>query len=80
MARALWQILIEILKPARTAMLDCGECFYYLEYLSELRLVKDEVRVMAEAIRRYVVNYPNCLEHHVKRLRELEESLEFRKQ
>jgi hypothetical protein len=77
MVRALWQILIEIAKPVRTALLDCDECFYYLEYMSEMVVVIDEELITLEALRRHVENCPGCREHHLQRIRELEESFKL---
>jgi hypothetical protein len=77
MVRALWQILIEIANPARTGLLDCDECFYYLEYMSEIVTTSEEGLVTAEALRRHAEHCPGCREHHLQRIRELEETLKM---
>jgi hypothetical protein len=70
--RPLWQILISITQRNQPVSLDCDECFQYLEHLAEEALAGAEKDTLQEAIKDHLVNCPDCLEHHMKRLDLLE--------
>jgi|SRR3990172_2767646 len=73
MLRPFWQILLEMLNPGKTVTLNCDECFLYLEYMIDQALPGEEIDTLKEAIRNHIDHCPDCNEHHLLRIQELEE-------
>lgn len=71
--RPLWQILITFKDDTSSTSLSCDECFSYMEHLVEEALAGIEEEVLQTAIKRHLDHCPDCQEHHLQRLTELEE-------
>jgi len=80
MSPKLWQTLLKI-KPDNHQDLTCDECFALLEYLVEISADDvapqnpASVNRLQEIAKTHVAACPNCREHHLKRLQELESHL-----
>lgn len=75
--RPLWQILISVKERRNVDTLTCDECFAFLEHLVEEALSGAGENTIQTAIRQHLANCPDCHEHHLKRLEELEEKIDF---
>jgi hypothetical protein len=73
MSRPFWQILLEMHDPEKAVTLNCDECFLYLEYMIDQALPGEEIGILIEAVRHHVDHCPDCREHHLLRIQELEE-------
>lgn len=71
--RSLWQILITIKNNSASTSLTCDECFVYMEHLVEEALVGVEEDALKAGIRQHMEHCPDCQEHHLQRLSEIEE-------
>lgn len=71
--RSLWQILITIKNNSTSTSLTCDECFVYMEHLVEEALVGVEEEALKAGIRQHMEHCPDCQEHHLQRLSEIEE-------
>ena len=71
--RSLWQILITIKNNSTSTSLTCDECFAYMEHLVEEALVGVEEEDLKAGIRQHMEHCPDCQEHHLQRLSEIEE-------
>jgi len=71
--RSLWQILITIKKDSTSTSLTCDECFVYMEHLVEEALVGVEEEALKAGIRQHMEHCPDCQDHHLQKLNEIEE-------
>jgi predicted anti-sigma-YlaC factor YlaD len=55
--------------------LNCDECFVVLEYLAEEAVYGATEKNLRMAIRRHLDQCPDCREHHLQRLAELESKI-----
>jgi Zn finger protein HypA/HybF involved in hydrogenase expression len=70
--RSLWQILISFRENNNPVSLTCDECFQYMEHLAEEALAGADQTTLQEAIKDHLTNCPDCHEHHLRRLEQLE--------
>ena len=73
--RSLWQILISFRENKKAVSLTCDECFQYMEHLAEEALAGADQATLQEAIKVHLANCPDCHEHHLQRLEQLETRL-----
>lgn len=78
-ARPFWKILIVAAEHDAKATFNCDECFAILEYLAEVAVKGAEERYLLEAVGRHLDCCPDCREHHLQRLKELEAKLDSRR-
>lgn len=71
--RSLWQILITIKNDSTSTSLTCDECFAYMEHLVEEALVGVEEEALKAGIRQHMDHCPDCQDHHLQKLSEMEE-------
>jgi uncharacterized protein with PIN domain len=71
--RSLWQILITIKNDSTSTSLTCDECFAYMEHLVEEALVGVEEDALKAGIRQHMDHCPDCQDHHLQKLSEMEE-------
>jgi uncharacterized protein with PIN domain len=71
--RSLWQILITIKNDSTSTSLTCDECFVYMEHLVEEALVGVEEEALKDGIRQHMEHCPDCQDHHLQKLSEIEE-------
>jgi uncharacterized protein with PIN domain len=71
--RSLWQILITIKNDSTSTSLTCDECFAYMEHLVEEALVGVEEDALKAGIRQHMDHCPDCQNHHLQKLSEMEE-------
>lgn len=71
--RSLWQILITIKNNSTSTSLTCDECFVYMEHLVEEALVGVEEEALKAGIRQHMDHCPDCQDHHLQKLSEMEE-------
>jgi hypothetical protein len=76
--RPLWQILISFKERSQPVSLSCDECFQYMEHLAEEALAGADKATLQEAIKDHLTNCPDCREHHLQRLEQLETRLSSR--
>ncbi len=72
--RPLWQILTRAAHSPNTT-LTCEECFVALEYLAELASARGDPDELWKAAQRHLARCPDCREHHLQRIKELESQL-----
>jgi len=72
--RPLWQILTPAAHSPNTT-LTCDECFVALEYLADRINAGADLQVVWQAAQRHLARCPDCREHHLQRIRELESQL-----
>ncbi len=72
----LWQILVRSLQNAPDRDLTCDECFAVLEYLADSAVAGADPDRLRRSARRHLAHCPDCREHHLRRLRELEAQVE----
>ena len=70
--RPLWQILISFTERSQPVSLNCDECFHYMEHLAEEAIAGADQDTLQEAIKDHLTNCPDCQEHHLQRLEQLE--------
>lgn len=75
MTDSLWRILLKL--DETDAELTCDECFVILEYLADQAANGVEKNHLLDQVREHVVKCPQCYEHHLQRLRELEAELDY---
>ena len=71
-ARPFWQILIIAAQHGAYVPLNCDECFQILEFLADEAVRGVEERYLVRAVRNHLDRCPECREHHLQRLREIE--------
>jgi len=76
--RSLWQILISFRENKKAVSLNCDECFQYMEHLAEEALAGADQATLQEAIKGDLTNCPECQEHHLRRLEQLEYKISSR--
>jgi hypothetical protein len=59
-------------QPNRNTQVECDECFFVLEYLAQSAIDGMEETQLREAVLGHINQCPDCREHHLKRLSELE--------
>lgn len=71
--RSLFEILIRSSMPGNDITLTCDECFVVMEYFADL--VFDDVSLddIRTTLIKHIKHCPDCREHHLQRLREIEE-------
>jgi hypothetical protein len=77
--RPFWQILISFRENNKTATLSCDECFQYIEHLAEEALAGIDQATLKDEIRNHLTNCPDCQEHHLKKLAQLEDNVGLQK-
>lgn len=78
-SRPLWKLLIVFSEPDPGEELSCDECFNVLEHLAGEAVRGLELKYLEEAIIRHFELCPDCREHHISMLAELEDILISRK-
>jgi hypothetical protein len=71
--RSLLEIFIRSSAPGHTITLNCDECFIVMEYFVELALEGCTFDEIKNAPVNHMNHCPDCQEHHLQRLREIEE-------
>jgi len=71
--RSLWEILVIAKQPGRDVILNCDECFVLLNYLADLTIETDSVEDIRAAIYKHLKHCPDCRQHHLQKLREIED-------
>jgi hypothetical protein len=71
--RSLWEILTIARQPGQEVILDCDECFTLLDYLADMTIDYESVEVIRATVKNHLKHCPDCREHHLKKLREIEE-------
>lgn len=71
--RPFWRILVLAAENGAQVPLNCDECFLILEYLAEAAAYGADERYLRQVVRRHIECCPDCREHHLQRLNELEE-------
>ena len=74
MSRPFWQTLVAA-DSGENLALTCDECFAILEYLAE----GAHLQTLQKTAQHHLSHCPDCREHHLKRLIELEAQLAARK-
>ena len=72
--RPLWQILVRAAESPNN-VLACDECFAALEYLADWLDAGGDPKTLWHAAQRHLARCPDCREHHLQRIRELEARL-----
>lgn len=73
--RSLWEMLVAPGDSDRATAPTCDECFAILEYLADTAAAGGDSEALRQAARRHLTQCPNCREHHLRRLQELESEL-----
>ena len=55
--------------------MNCDECFQYMEHLVEEAIAGADQDTLQEAIKDHLNNCPDCQEHHLQRLEQMETKL-----
>lgn len=71
--RSLFEILIQSSMPGKETTLTCDECFVVLEYFVDLALEGFTLEEIKKPLLKHIDHCPECQEHHLGRLREIEE-------
>ena len=71
--RSLFEIFIRSSKPGKEYTLTCDECFAVMEYFVELVLEGFTLDEIKKPLLKHIAHCPDCQEHHLGRLREIEE-------
>ena len=74
-ARPFWKILMITAEHDAYVTLNCDECFLILEFLAEEAIHGMEERRLVQAVHMHLDRCPECREHHLQRLREIEARL-----
>ena len=77
--RPIWQILTAAAEPSSEVTLNCDECFAFMEHLADEAIKGVDPNIIHRAIRRHIAHCPDCTEHHLHRLGELEAKIVLRK-
>ena len=72
--RPIWQILTRT-THSPNSVLTCEECFAALEYLADLSGAESDLKDLWRVAQRHLARCPDCREHHLQRIRELESRL-----
>jgi len=72
--RPLWQILIAVQDSRATVNLNCDECFVVMEYMVEQAVMGADKLFLHEIVERHLENCPDCREHHMQRIRDLDKN------
>ena len=75
--RPFWQTLVAADSDESIA-LTCDECFIILEYLAEEAAEGADLQPLQKTAQHHLSHCPDCREHHLKRLIELEAQLAAR--
>ena len=70
--RSYWQILVVAVENGAIVPLNCNECFLLLEHIAELAMLGTDERFLLQAVSDHLDRCPDCREHHLERLHELE--------
>lgn len=73
-SRPFWQTLVAA-DSGENLALTCDECFAILEYLAEEAAEGADLQTLQKAAQHHLTQCPDCREHHLKRLIELEAQL-----
>lgn len=71
--RSLFEIFIRSSKSGKEITLTCDECFLVMEYFVELVLEGVTLDEIKKPLLKHIAHCPDCEEHHLGRLREMEE-------
>lgn len=71
--RSLFEILIQSSKPGEETTLTCDECFVVMEYFVELALEGFTLEEIKKPLLKHIDHCPDCREHHLQKIRDLEE-------
>lgn len=74
MSSPLWRILLKLRQTGWDTPLTCDECFAILEFLAEEAARGTSWKVIHQMAREHLALCPDCREHHLGRLRELEKA------
>lgn len=70
--RPLWQILISFKQKSQNDALTCDECFQYMEHLVEKAIAGADQDSLEEAVKIHLMNCPDCRDHHLEKIEQLE--------
>jgi hypothetical protein len=70
--RPFWQILISFRENHKSGTLTCDECFRFMEHLAEEALAGAEQDKLKGAVRKHLKHCPDCQEHHLIKLAQME--------
>lgn len=73
--RSLFQIFIRSSSSGVEVSLNCDECFVVMEYFVDLALEGIPQERIKQALLQHINHCPDCKEHHIKRLKELEDQM-----
>ncbi|MBE0411891.1 MAG: hypothetical protein IBX69_19350 [Anaerolineales bacterium] len=71
--RSLYEILVYASLSGNEVTLTCDECFLIMEYLVDLAREGWPLDDIKKALFKHTNHCPDCYEHHLKRLKELEQ-------
>jgi hypothetical protein len=71
--RTLFEILIRSSLPGNDITLTCDECFVVMEYFADLALEDFSLDDIKITLIKHINHCPDCREHHLHRLKEMEE-------
>lgn len=72
MIRPLWKIFLNIVDGEKDSEKTCDECFLIMEYFADQAVYGVDNEKLLESARKHLAKCPECREHHLKRLREME--------
>lgn len=70
--RSLLEIFIHSSSSGKDITLNCDECFIVMEYFVELALDGFTLDEIKKPLLKHIKHCPDCQEHHLQRLSELE--------
>lgn len=73
MAASLWRILLKLEETG--VALTCDECFVILEFLADQAINGADMVQLLASVERHLARCPECYEHHLQRLHELERGI-----
>ena len=71
--RSLLEIFIHSSAPGKEITLNCDECFIVMEYFVELAMEGLLLEAIKEPLLNHIDHCPDCQEHHLQRLKEMED-------
>ena len=71
--RSLLEIFIHSSSPGEEITLNCDECFSMMEFFVDPGLEGVSMEDVKKALRQHINHCPDCREHHLQRLQELED-------
>lgn len=71
--RSLLEIFIHSSAPGKEVNLNCDECFTLMEYFVDLALEGLSLNDIKEPLLKHIDHCPDCQEHHLQRLKEMED-------